>query len=122
MASVKLLIVEWCLEVFRAISIKFLNIKARIEADQYALTNEVIDMRTIPSSVKHGIIHNEDILKMRWDMCLDCEFLTDSNRCEKCGCFMKVKHKLAYASCPIGRWDRYNITDGKILNGTHATT
>ena len=119
MALVKLLIVEWILEVLRAISIKFLNIKARIEADNYAELNEEIDMRTAPSSIKKGIIHNEEILKARWDLCLGCEFLTESNRCNKCGCFMKVKHKLAYAYCPIGKWGKH---EEGVLSGTYTTT
>ena len=121
MLQVKLLIIEWILEVLRAISIKFLNIKARIEVDQYAEVNDSLDMRTVPPSIKLGIIHNQEILDMRWSLCSGCEFLTEGNRCEKCGCFMKTKHKLAYASCPIGKWNRYNIADGKILNGSQPT-
>ena len=52
------------------------------------------------------VFHDEDVLKMRWDLCLGCEFLKD-DKCLKCGCFMKVKHKLAMARCPIDKWDRY---------------
>lgn len=25
-------------------------------------------------------------------------------KCEKCGCFMLIKAKLAMAKCPVGRW------------------
>ena len=107
LVSVKLLIVEWILEVLRAISIKFLNIKARLEVDVYVETNQHIDIRTAPKIIRNNIIHNEDILKMRWDLCRGCEFLTESNRCTKCGCFMKIKHKLSMASCPVGKWDKY---------------
>ena len=112
MASVKLLIVEWILEVLRAVSIYFLNRKARIEADIYAVENEDLDMRTIPPAIKRGIIHDEKVLAERWDLCASCEFLTDSNKCQKCGCFMKVKHKLSWASCPVGKWEKYKVTDG----------
>ena len=70
MDSVKLLFIEWICEVLRSISIYFLNIKARIETDQYAEENEDIDMRTAPPTVKYGIIHNEEIIDMRWDLCL----------------------------------------------------
>ena len=117
MESVKLLFIEWILEVLRAISIFFLNKKARIESDSYAEQNEILDMRTAPPSVKYGIIHDETVLKMRWDLCSSCEFLTDKNSCTKCGCFMKVKHKLSMASCPVGKWDKY-----KELNGTYVTS
>ena len=121
MESVKLLFVEWILEVLRAISIYFLNIKARIEANSYAETNETLDMRTAPPAVRRGIIHDAAVLKERWDLCSSCEFLTEKNSCEKCGCFMKVKHKLSFASCPIGKWNKYKPEKGKILSGTTVT-
>jgi len=40
----------------------------------------------------------------RWELCQACEFLTPANRCEKCGCFMKLKTKIKGAKCPIGKW------------------
>ena len=64
-------------------------------------------MTTVPPNIKKYMIYDEAVLKERWDLCSSCEFLTDSNSCKKCGCFMKVKHKLAHASCPIGKWDKY---------------
>ena len=63
-------------------------------------------MRTVPDRIKRNIIHDEEVLKMRWDICSGCEFL-NNNKCEKCGCFMKVKHKLAMASCPERKWGKY---------------
>ena len=117
----KLLFVEWILQVLRAVSIYFLNKKARLEVDGFAIENSVLDMRTAPPAIKRGVIHNQKILDERWGLCSSCEFLTEKNSCQKCGCFMKVKHKLAFASCPIGKWDRYNITDKKILSGSPVT-
>ena len=115
----KLLFVEWILQILRAVSIYFLEMKARIESDSFAETNETIDMRTAPPAVRQNIIHDEAVLKERWDLCLGCEFLTDSNKCEKCGCFMAVKHKLAQAKCPIGKWDKYTE---RVLSGSPVTT
>ena len=110
----KLLFVEWILQVLRAVSIYFLKVKARIESDQYAVTNKNIDMRTAPPAVNFNVIHDEEVLKARWDLCSSCEFLTDANKCEQCGCFMKVKHKLAHASCPVGKWGKeLNSIKGK---------
>ena len=114
----KLLFVEWILQVLRAIAIYFLNKKARLEVDGFAVENSVLDMRTVPEYIKNGIIYNQEILDERWTLCSGCEFLTEKNTCQKCGCFMKVKHKLAFASCPIGKWDSYSITDTKVLSGT----
>ena len=119
LGSVKLLCIEWILEVLRAISIYFLNKKARMETDEYAIENKTLDMRTAPASVKRGIIHDQVVLDERWNLCSGCEFLTESNKCQKCGCFMKVKHKLAFAKCPIGKWEKYA---DRGLSGSHVTS
>ena len=118
LVSAKLLFVEWILEVLRAISIYFLNKQARIKAEVYIEKNESRDIRTIPPAVKRGIIHDQSVLDKRWDLCSGCEFLTESNKCEKCGCFMKIKHKFGWASCPIGKWGKFT---GKAVNGAHTT-
>ena len=117
----KALFIEWILEVLRALSIYFLNIKARIDVDKFAVNNDTLDMRTAPPNIKASIIHDQSILNYRWNLCTGCEFLTEKNTCQKCGCFMKVKHKLAFASCPIGKWEKYNITDKKVLSGSPIT-
>lgn len=118
----KLLFVEWILQVLRAISIYFLKKKAKLETDDFAVNNKTIDMRTIKPSIKSGLIHDQEVLKERWDLCSGCEFLTDSNTCQKCGCFMKVKHKFAQASCPIGKWGKYNVSDKRELSGSLITS
>ena len=104
--TTKQLFLEWLLEINTFIGRKIVRSLAVEEINEYAETNNNIDMRTASNTIKRSIIHDEEVLKMRWDLCLGCEFLND-NKCEKCGCFMKVKHKLAMASCPIGKWDRY---------------
>ncbi|MAF25544.1 hypothetical protein CL634_08240 [bacterium] len=118
MESYKLLFIEWLLEINIAMGQKLVNTKAHMEADQYAENNAELDMRTIPPAVKKGIIHDEAVLNERWNLCKGCEHLTESNRCDICNCFMKVKHKLAYAKCPIDKWDRYTQKD---MDGITAT-
>ena len=76
-------------------------------------------MRTAPPAVIQNMVYDEDVLKMRWDSCLSCEFLNDANMCQKCGCFMAVKHKLAQASCPIGKWGKYKKEE---VHGITATS
>ena len=115
----KLLFVEWVLEINIAIGQMLLNKKARIESDQYVEKTEKFDMRTMPPSVRRGVLHNQDVIDERWSLCSGCEFLTEKNACKKCGCFMKVKHKLAMAECPIGKWGKYK--EG-IVNGVSITT
>ena len=104
--TTKQLFLEWLLEINTFIGRKLVRSLAVEEINEFAETNDTLDMRTVPDRIKRNIIHDEDVLKMRWDLCTGCEFLND-NKCEKCGCFMKVKHKLAMASCPLGKWDKY---------------
>ena len=104
--TTKQLFLEWLLEINKYFGRKLMKALAVEEMNGFAETNESIDMRTVPDRIKKNIIHDEEVLKMRWDLCTGCEFLND-NKCEKCGCFMKVKHKLATSSCPVGKWDKY---------------
>ena len=105
--SVKLLILEWFLEINLAIGNKIVKFISIIKSNIYSKENNDIDMRKIPSIVKRNIIYDQNVLDMRWDICKGCEFLTESNRCTKCGCFMKTKHKFKSALCPIGKWGKY---------------
>ena len=104
--TTKQLFLEWLFEINLFIGRKLSKSLAIEEINEYVETNEILDMRTAPDRIKRNIIHDEEVLKMRWDICTACEFL-NNNKCEKCGCFMRVKHKLAMASCPEGKWDRY---------------
>ena len=104
--TTKQLFLEWLLEINKFIGRKILKRLAVEEINEFAETNDTLDMRTASDRIKRNIIHDEDVLKMRWDICLGCEFL-NNDQCDKCGCFMKVKHKLAMASCPEGKWNRY---------------
>ena len=45
-----------------------------------------------------------DIVASRINLCKNCEFLKKHTRCEKCGCFMKIKTRLSPAKCPIVKW------------------
>ena len=47
---------------------------------------------------------DRDLALSRIKTCLGCEHLKKHTRCDKCGCFMKVKTRLAAAKCPIGKW------------------
>jgi hypothetical protein len=50
----------------------------------------------------------KDVAQERFDICKGCPFLLATNQCSKCGCFMKLKVKLAHAECPIGKWGKVN--------------
>jgi hypothetical protein len=47
---------------------------------------------------------DNDIVVDRLKKCRDCEFITPRFRCTKCGCFMKLKTKIAGSRCPINKW------------------
>ena len=106
--TTKQLFLEWLLEINLFIGRKLTKLLAIEEANEFAETNDTLDMRTSPKAVKRNVIHDEEVLKMRWDLCSSCEFLKDG-KCEKCGCWMKVKHRLSIARCPLKppKWDKY---------------
>ena len=103
----KILFIEWILQILRAITLYLLKVRAGMEVDRFAEVNEEIDLRTAPKAIKDNKIYNQEVLDMRWNLCSSCEFLTDGKKCQKCGCFMTVKHKLSQARCPIGKWGKY---------------
>jgi hypothetical protein len=41
----------------------------------------------------------------RMTICRNCpEYVKLTSQCKQCGCVMKLKTKLLYASCPLGHW------------------
>lgn len=47
----------------------------------------------------------EELASARLEVCKRCTFFkTVTQRCTKCGCFMKLKTTLENAKCPIGHW------------------
>ena len=54
-----------------------------------------------PNSPRSG----EELANYRLEICKSCEFFKPkTQRCGKCGCFMKLKTGLENAKCPIGKW------------------
>ena len=48
---------------------------------------------------------SQETIDQRLEICRSCEFFKHgSQRCKKCGCFMKLKTELEQARCPIGKW------------------
>ncbi len=85
--------------------------------------SQKFDMRGMSDRLKNIIIHDQDVIDKRWAICQECEFLTEKNRCRKCGCFMKKKITFAVVDCPIGKWGKeYDFMKGRTLNGSTTTT
>ena len=48
---------------------------------------------------------NDEEESTRYSLCMECpEFIKPTTQCKQCGCIMKAKVKLKYATCPIGKW------------------
>lgn len=48
------------------------------------------------------------IKEQRLEICRVCpEFIKFTHQCKKCGCLMDAKTKLAAASCPLGKWGKF---------------
>lgn len=94
---------------------KLTYLLAKYEADKYAEKTEKFDLRSIPKRIKNVLLHDADIIEARLAECNDCEhFIKATSQCKKCGCFMKVKTRLATARCPIGKWEReFDFIKGK---------
>ena len=114
----KSLFAEWLLSINIIIGRRLTRWISRIEADYYIETHSDIDLRTAPQAVKRNRLYDEDVLKMRWDLCSSCEFLTDDLRCSKCKCPMVGKYKLAHSYCPIGKWNKVTIKNGNVVTAT----
>ena len=114
---IKLKIIKSLLEFNIKIGRKLTFWLAKYEADEYAIKNEKFDFRTIPSRIKHSILYDQDIINKRFDECKECDYLVKTtSQCRKCGCFMKVKTRLAMAKCPIGKWDKEYIGDSNVIS------
>ena len=115
MESVKLKIVQKILQFLKKITLKLLYLQAKYEADDYAVENEKFDLRAIPDRIKKVFLHDTNIIEARFSECQSCEhFIKPTSQCKKCGCFMKVKTRIATARCPIGKWEReYDFMKGK---------
>ena len=114
--------INFLLQLNIKIGRKLTYVLAKYEADEYAEKNENIDLRSIPSRIKQVILHDQTIIDRRFSMCQDCEhFISATSQCKECGCFMKVKTKVATARCPVGKWEKeYDFIKGKKV-GSLAT-
>jgi hypothetical protein len=53
---------------------------------------------------------SEEVETSRFAICNKCPYLRRTTKqCTQCGCFMKLKTKLAAAECPIGKWHAITI-------------
>ena len=71
-------------------------------------------MKNLSSSLKNAskaLIKGEKVslskgeAEARMKICMSCEeYIKEENRCNLCGCYMRVKTKIATEKCPIRKW------------------
>lgn len=42
--------------------------------------------------------------KKRIDICKECEYITEHASCSICGCYMPLKARIPFFSCPKQKW------------------
>ena len=111
MGLIKYKLIISCLRVVKYIAVKLLYLQAKYESDDYIKKESAFDLRSIPKRIKQAIIHDKEIIKKRLDICSKCEFfISPTSQCRKCGCFMKVKARLANQVCPVDKWGKEPVT------------
>lgn len=50
---------------------------------------------------------SEEERNVRYDICKSCDhFVSLTNQCTECGCFMAAKTYLPFTECPVGKWNK----------------
>ncbi len=127
MELVKLKLVKSLIYINVWIGRKLMLYQAKYSLEQEieeAVQKESIDIRKQSSRFRNIWLHDQEIIDRRWSECQGCEYLIKAtNQCKKCGCFMKVKTKVATARCPVGKWEKeYDFIKGEAVNGLKAAT
>ena len=85
MESVKYNVISFLLRLNIKIGRKLSYLLAKYEADEYAVKNEKIDLRSIPKRIKNVLLHDQEIIDKRFSMCQDCEhFIKPTSQCNEC--------------------------------------
>jgi hypothetical protein len=83
------------------------------EEEKIENENNTIRSNILPDILppKHPFLSNKELFvdkntqDDRYNICKSCDkFINLTKQCKECGCFMTLKTKLKFASCPIGKW------------------
>ena len=67
--------------------------------------SELVQKIISDASEGQDLFASEFEQQRRYDICQVCEyFVSRSNRCFKCGCFMKTKVTFNASECPVNKW------------------
>jgi hypothetical protein len=65
----------------------------------------VMFFKTMWSWAKSGFkLEDEQDAQAKFEICKACPYLTETDQCDICGCFMKKKVFVSGASCPLNKW------------------
>ena len=79
------------INVFIGRKIMYLIAKYEAEGEvQEVVKSQKFDMRGMSDRLKNVMLHDQDIIDKRWDICKGCEFL-NNDKCDKSGCYMRIK-------------------------------
>jgi hypothetical protein len=82
---------------FKALMAEGLKINKSLISSSKKAAGAILDNKKITS--------NPDSAEKRLSICNKCPKLCkQSGRCELCGCFVTIKVKLDFESCPAGKW------------------
>jgi hypothetical protein len=82
---------------FKALMAEGLKINKSLISSSKKAVGAILDNKKITS--------NPDSAEKRLSICNKCPKLCkQSGRCELCGCFVTIKVKLDFESCPAGKW------------------
>ena len=125
MAYLKLKVINYLLKYNLKIGRKLSFYKAKYSAGEEVeqmVKKQKFDLRGMRKRVKKVILHDQDIIDKRREICDGCEFKLGLN-CKKCGCFIAAKTRVATTSCPVNKWGaEYNFKEDKSVNGSRTTT
>ena len=122
--KVKLKIINTLLDGLRILMLKLLYFQAKYKSTEeieQTTKQQKFDMRGMTNRFKNVLLHDQDIIDKRLEICNDCEFLfKPTGTCKKCGCFVSKKTRVATVACPVDKWGKeYNFIKGEATSGTH---
>lgn len=81
-----------------------MNIAERIQKRTAQLILELKEKATISLQDIH-LLEDEVVFRERLSVCYQCEYYdTKKNKCNLCGCNLKMKAKIHLFHCPIKKW------------------
>lgn len=66
---------------------------------------EIVEPEKHPFLVNKDLFVDKPTQDERYEICKNCDkFINLTKQCKECGCFMPLKTKLKFTSCPLQKW------------------